>query len=260
MRLPPERTPEHEQRKAAASLLLSRVALGLIQDARHGGGFGEDEAALRSRAARLATEFASETSAKLEQDPVELELRSGGQIEISVPFDAGFREWAELREDGVVLGGGTAGPSRARTLRTEDMEPWEKEAQEREELARKAARGKPKFRGKRYLRTLVAPPQPGADERILAIELYADGLIVEFTYDTEPLSEEKLESMFYPRRPPMRVEDDIGTDYYEGERASYGGGPGASHSYFTFAPAVPAAARVLRITTDSGTVEVASQA
>jgi len=254
-----ERTPEHEHRKAAASLLLSRVALSLIQDARRRGGFGEDEAALRSRAARLATEFAADTGAKPRQAPVELELRPGGRIDLSVPFDGEFREWAELREDGVVLGGGTAGPSRTRTLRTEDMKPWEKEEQEREDLARKAARGKPKFRGKRYLRTLVAPPQPGANERILAIELYADGLIVEFTYDTELPSEEQMESMFYPPRPPMRVEDDVGTDYYEGERASYGGGPGASHSYFTFAPAVPAAARVLRITVDSGTVEVATQ-
>ena len=259
MSLLSERTPEHERRRAVAGLLLSRVALGLIQDARRRGGFGEDEEALRSRAARLAAEFTGDTAAEPEQDPVKLELRSGGRIELSVPFDAGFREWAELREDGVVLGGGTEGPSRTRTLRTEEMKPWEKE-ERRRDLARKAARGKPRFRGKRYLRTLIAPPQPGADERILAIELYADGLIVEFTYDTELPSEEHMESMLYPPRPPMRVEDDVGTDYYEGERASYGGGPGASHSYFTFAPAVPAAARVLRITTDSGTVEVATQA
>ncbi|HEX3562018.1 MAG TPA: hypothetical protein VHU24_04200, partial [Solirubrobacterales bacterium] len=227
MSLSPERTPGHEHRKAAASLLLNRIALGLIQDARRRRGFGDDEAALRSRATRLAAELAGDTGAELEQDPVELELRSDGRIELSVPFDAGFREWAELREDGVVLGGGTEGPSRTRTLRTEDMKPWEKEEQRRRDLACEAARGKPKFRGKRYLRTLVAPPQPGTEVRILAIELYADGLIVEFTYDTEPLSEEQMESMFYPPRPPMRVEDDVGTDYYEGERASYGGSPGA---------------------------------
>jgi hypothetical protein len=254
--LPAERTPLHERRRAAASLLLNRIALGLIHDARLGRGFGEDEDALRSRAAQLAAKLAGDTGAEPGRDPVEVELRSRGRIELSVPFDAGFREWAELREDGVVLGGGTAGPSRTRTLRTEDLKPWEEEEQEREDLARRAARGKPKFRGKKYLRTLAAPPQPGADERILAIELYADGLIVEFTYDTEPPSEEQMESMFYPPRPPMRIEDDLGTDYYQGERASYGGGPGVSHSYFTFAPAVPAAARVLRITTESGTVEV----
>lgn len=251
-----ERTPEHEHRRAAASLLLNRIALGLIQDARLSDGFGEDEAALQSHAVRLAEEFTGDTGADSGQDPVELTLRSGGRIELAVPFDAGFRVTAELREDGVVLGGGTSGTSRTRTLRPEEMEPWEKEEQGRQDLAREAARGKPKFRGKRYLRTLAAPPQPGADERILAIELYADGLIVEFTYDTEPPTEEQMESMFHPPRPPMRLEDDVGTDYYEGERASYGGGPGASHSYFTFAPAVPAAARVLRITTNGGTVEV----
>jgi hypothetical protein len=231
----------------------------LVQDARIGGDFGEDEDALRSRARRLAAKFAADTGTEPGQKPVELELRPGGRIELSVPFD-GFREWAELREDGVVLGGGTSGPSRTRALRPEEMKPWEKEEQERRDLARRAARGKPKFRGKGYLHTLAAPPQPGAAERILAIELYADGLIVEFTYDTELPSEEKMESTFYPPRPPMRVEDDLGTDYYEGERASYGGGPGASHSYFTFAPSVPTAARILRITTDSGTVEVATQA
>lgn len=259
MSLLSDQTPEHERRQEAATLLLTRIALGLIQDAWLHGGFGDDEEALRSRAARLAAEFAGDTGAEPGQDPVELELRSGGRIELAVPFDAGFRETAELREDGFVLGGGTSGPSQTRTLRPDDMKPWEKEERQREERARAAARGKPKFRGKRYLRTLAAPPQPGADERILAVELYADGLIVEFTYDTELPTEEQTESMFYPPRPPMRVEDDLGTEYYQGERARYGGGPGASHSYFTFGPAVPDAARALRITTGSGTVEVATQ-
>jgi len=255
-----ERTPEHERRRTAASLLLKRIALDLIQDARLRGGFGEDEEALRSRAARLAADLNSDTGAEPGRAPVELDLRSGGRIELAVPFDAGFREFAELREDGVVLGGGTAGPSRTQTLRTKEMKPWEKEAKRREDLARKAARGKPRFRGRRYLRTLVGPPQLSAELRILAIELYGDGVIVEFTCDTEPATEEQLASMFYPPRPPMRVEDDVGTEYYEGGGASYGGDPGASSSYFTFAPAVPAEARVLRITTDSGTVEVATQA
>lgn len=250
-----ERTPDHEGRKAAASLLLIRIALGLVQDARLAGGFGADEAALQLRADSLVTELSDGAGGEPGRAAVEVQLRSGGRIELTVPFDEGFREWAEVREDGVVLGGGTGGPSRRWTLRPEDMTPQEVEEQQRRGVATKAARGKPKFRGKRYLRTLVAPPQPGAAERILAVELYADGLIVEFTYDNELPSEEEMESMFFPPRPPMRIEDDVGTDYYEGERASYGGGP-VSHSYFTFAPAVPAGAGVLRITTDSGTVEV----
>lgn len=258
MSLLAEKTPEHERHRAAASLQLNRIALGLIQDARLRGGFGEDEEALRSRADELAAVFAGDTGAKGGQDPVEVELRSGGRLWLAVPFDAGFRETAELREDGVVLGGGTSGPSRTRTLQRQEMKPWEKEEERRQRLLRTAAHGKPKFRGVRYLRTLAAPPQPGAPERILAIQLYADGLIVEFTYDTEPPTDEQLESFFYPPRPPMSVKDDVGTDYYDGGRATYGGGLSTSHSHFTFSPAVPAAARVLRITTESGTVEVAT--
>lgn len=258
MSLLAEPDPEHERLQAEANLLLNRIALGLLQDARMGDGFGQDEEALRSRAARLAAQFAGDNGPGSGQAPVELELRSGGRIELSVPFDGGFRETAELREDGVVLGGGTTGPSRTETLRTEEMTPREKEEWRRRDLAHEAARGKPKFRGRRYLRTLAAPPQPGAEVRILAVELYADGLIVDFTYDTEFPADEQLESWLYPPRPPMRVADDLGTDYYEGERASYGGGP-ASHAHFTFAPALPPSARVLRITTDSGTVSIPTQ-
>jgi len=247
-----ERTPEHERQEAAASLLLNRVALGLIQDARHRGGFGADETSLQARAASLATKLGKGRA------EAEVKLRRGGRIDLTVTLDAGFHAWAELRDDGVVLSGGWGGPSREWTLRPEDMTPEELEQERREELAREAARAKPKFRGKRYLRTLTAAPQPGAAEQILAVELYADGLIVEFTYDTELRSAEQMERSFFTRRPPMWVEDDVGTDYYEGERAGYGGGP-VSHSHFTFAPAVPAAASVLRITTDSGRVEIATR-
>lgn len=254
-----EPSREHERRRAAASLQLNRIALGLIQRARLSGGFGEDETALRARAVQLAKEFVCDTGAEPAQDPVDLELRPGGRIQLAVPFDAGYRETAELRQDGLVLAGGTSAPARTRTLRPEEMEPWQKEEKRRQDLAHEAARGKPKFQGKQYLRTLAGPPQPGADERILAIQLYTDGLIVEFTYDTEAPTEEQMESFFYPPRPPMRIEDDLGTGYYDGGGASYGGGPGASHSHFTFAPAMPPAARVLRITTDSGTVEIATR-
>lgn len=256
MTLLPDRTPEHEGHEAAASLLLARIALGLVQHARLHGGFDAEEEALRSRADQLAAELGGNPGAGPGEDPVELELRSGGRIQLSVPFDGGYREHAELREDGFVLGGSTEGPTQTWTRRREEMEPWEQEEERRRDLAREAARGKPKFRGKGYQRTLAAPPQPGADARVLAVELYADGLIVDFTYEGGFAIENPLESWRDPR-PPMGVEDDLGTEYYEGERASYG--PASPYCYFTFGPAVPAAARVLRITTDSGTVEVATQ-
>ena len=255
-----EQPPEHRRHEEVATLLLNRIALRLIQDARFHGGFGEDEEPLLSRAADLAEELGGDPDAEAEGGFVELELRSGGRIELVVPFGDGFRVSAELREDGVVLGGGTSEPSITRTLRPEEMKPWEKEEHDRREAAREAAREKPKFRGERYLQTLAASPQPGSRERILAIQLYDDGLIIEFSYDTDPPTEEQMESMFYPPRPPMRVEDDVGTDYCEAsEGASYGGGPGVSHSHFTFAPALPEAASLLRITTDSGMVEIPIQ-
>lgn len=250
----PGRTEEERRQGAALSLLLNRVVLGLLDDARHAGGFGDDESALRARAAELAQRFVDPASIAGDIS-VWLKLLKGGRIEVRVGEDEGAHANAEVREDGYVLGGGIGRRGRVRTRKPADMEPWEREELQRRKLADEARRGKPKFDGRDYQRTVVAPPQPEAKQRILAVELYGDGLIVDFTYDTEMPTAEEIEETYITPRPPMRVEDDLGTDYYEGERASFGGGP-ASQAYFTFAPAVPPAARVLRITTDSGTVEL----
>ena len=248
------RTEEERRQTDAITLLLNRVVLGLLNDARHAGGFGEDEAPLVARAVELTERFFDPAS--LGGDiSLWLKLLKGGRIELRVGEDEGIRVTAEVREDGYVLGGGTSRAGRVVARKPEQMEPWEREERRRRKLAHEAAKGKPKFHGRKYLRTVAAPSQPDAALRILAAALYDDGLIVDFTYDTEMPSREDLERMPETPRPPMRIEDDLGTDYYEGERASYGGGP-ASLAYFTFAPAVPAAARVLRITTDSGTVKL----
>lgn len=247
-------TEEERRQRAAITLLLNRVVLGLLDDARHAGGFGDDEAALVARAVELTERFLDPAS--LPGDiSVRLKLLKGDRIEFRVGEHQGMHATAEVRGDGYVLSGSTGQSGRAVVTKPEDMEPWEREEQRRRKLAHEAAKGKPKFHGRKYLRTVVAPPQPGAVERILAAELYEDGLIVDFTYDTEVPSREDLERMRETPRPPMRIEDDLGTDYYEGERASYGGSP-ASLAYFTFAPSPPAAARVLRITTEGGTVEL----
>lgn len=255
----PGEDPADERRAAAAHLLLNRIALGLIADARRGGGFGEDEKALQARAVELAKKFAAQAGTKLKRSrrPVSVALLPGGQIELEVPFDRGSHALAGLREDGFVLSGSTSrGGGRARTIRPEDMPPEAREAHRREQLAAEARRGKPRFRGAVYRRTVPAPRQrPTADLRILAVQIFDDGFYVDFTYDNEVESQEQLESMFWDMRPPMRVEDDCDTDYYEAERATYGGGP-VSFSTFSFAPTPPAEATVLRITTDGGTVEI----
>jgi hypothetical protein len=137
------------------------------------------------------------------------------------------------------------------------MSPEEREDRRRRDLAAKARRGKPKFEGVGYRRTILAPPQPGVAVRVLAVEIFEDGLYVDFTYDVELPTHEELDLGRPPRRPKpqMEVEDDVGTDYYEGERANLGGTP-AAFAAFNFAPTPPAEATVLRITTDSGTVEL----
>jgi hypothetical protein len=249
-----DHSEEERRQSEAVALLLNRVVLGLLADARRAGGFGDDAAALESRAAALTERFL-DPAALPGKVSATLKLRKGGRIELRVGEDKGFHASAEVREDGYVLGGGTGRSSPAVVIKPADMEPWEREEEDRRKAARQAAKGKRKFRGRRYLRTVVAPPQPWAAEWILAAQLFDDGLIVDFTYDTGEPTEEELERMHTTPRPPMRIEDDLGTDYYEGERASYGGGYN-SRAYFTFAPTVPADARVLRVTTDSGTVEL----
>jgi hypothetical protein len=250
------RTRQEREENEAISLLLNRVVLGLLNDARHAGGFGADEAALESRAKELTERLVDRATIPGDLS-VRLELLRGGRIELTVGEDEGVRASAEVREDGYVLGGSTArgGGGEAITIDPEDLQPWEREELRRRDLADEARRGRPPFEARDYRRTLVAPPQPDAAIRVLATALYGDGLIVEFTYDSGEPTEAELESLYGRPRPPMRIEDDLGTSYYEGERASYGGSP-ASIAYFTFAPGIPTDAAALRVTTDSGTVEL----
>lgn len=245
---------ELRRQAEAAGLLLNRIALALLDHTRRAGAFDEEEAALLSRAEGLAERLA-DTTALDDGVEIELRLRRDGLIELTVGIPDAVHAQATLRGDGFIESSSTRWQGESRSIRPENMEPWEREEERRRQLADEEARGKPKFHGNEYLRTVAAPPQPGAAERVLVAELYDDGLIVEFTYEPEPLSHAQMERGAATPRPPMRVEDDMGTGYYESGSASYGGSP-ASHARFGFAPAVPAGARALLITTDSGTVEL----
>jgi hypothetical protein len=255
-----ERDPDHARRQAAA-LLLNRVVLGLLDDARRRGGFGEDEKALTARATELAVRLAANSGAKPDLPEVELKLRSGGRIEIEVRLADGVHAHAGLREDGYVLSGGTGGPEQSwGPIDLSDLTDKERAAKERQDRAYELSRGKPAFRRKRYDRTIAAPTQPTATVRILAAGFYADGLVVHYTYDVPELTDEELlreaERPYADAPPLISIADDLGTDYYESGGASYGGGPGASHSHQGFAPAVSATATVLHVTTDDGTVDI----
>jgi hypothetical protein len=186
------------------------------------------------------------------------EFGEEGLAEIAVPFgEDGWRMRATLRADGVVVGDGTSGPARYWTARPEEFTPEEREENRRRELAAEARRGKPKFEGVGYRRTVVAPPQPGAPLHVLAVQIFDDGFFVDFTFNVEVPTREERERDG-PRRdryPPIDVADDVGTAYYEGERSAFGGSQ-PSISTFNFSPTPPADATVLRITTEAGTVEL----
>lgn len=124
------------------------------------------------------------------------------------------------------------------------------------------------------MRALAAPAQPAAAVRILAVELFGDGLIVHYAYD-DPVDVGVIPLSFYGRagmEPPIErllseaseaggnleplitVADDLGTVY----RQSGGGGGGVQtvRGADQFVPTVPAAANRLLISTYAGTVAV----
>jgi hypothetical protein len=213
------------QAEMAARLELNRAALRLIAAARHGDRSGFDEQ---------------------------------GRARIEIPVaETGRRLNATLRADGVVLRDTISGPSRSWVVRPEEMSPEELEERRCRDRAAEARQGKPKFEGIDYRRTVVAPPQPGAPIRVLAIEIFADGFYVDFTYEGVVPDPRQIESGRPPHtpKPPMDVADDAGTTYYEGERANFGGGPTAFATY-NFSPTPPAEATTLCITTEGGTVDL----
>lgn len=186
------------------------------------------------------------------------EFGEEGLAQIKVPFgEDGWRMRATLRADGIVVSDGTSGPARHWTVQPEEFTPEEREEARRRDLAREARRGKPKFKGVGYRRTVVAPPQPGASLHVLAVQIFDDGFHVDFTFNVEVPTREELESDRPPStpHPPIDIEDDVGTAYYEGEGAGFGGSQPAI-STFDFSPTPPADATVLRITTEDGTVEL----
>ncbi|HEY0279571.1 MAG TPA: hypothetical protein VGC32_15000 [Solirubrobacterales bacterium] len=220
----PVHDPDSEAGRAevAAGLELNRRALRLVAAARRGdlSGFGED-----------------------------------GTARIEVPTGEGNHKLhVTIDPDGAVL---REGSTNSWSMQPEDMSSEEREDKRRRDLATEARRGKPEFVGVGYRRTVIAPPQPGAVIRVLAIEIFADGFYVDFTHNVveqRPLGLDRGRPPFRPK-PPMDVADDLGTDYYEGERANLGGGPTA-FATFIFSPTPPPDATVLHITTDSGTVDL----
>jgi hypothetical protein len=102
----------HHQGQEAASILLLRVALRLLGEARLRGDFGS-EAKLSSRAATLADEI---TCGVPSPDPrraaVEVDLLRLDRVFLCAPFEGGITYWS-LKLDGTLFDGGTAGSARS---------------------------------------------------------------------------------------------------------------------------------------------------
>jgi hypothetical protein len=247
----------------AAGILLLRVALRLLGEARVRGDFGTEEA-LAERAVAIADEL---TGGAPSPDPrravVEAGLIRPDRISLSAPFDESRAVAQSLMLDGTLYDGMTiAGFGFVRS-----PEPEEVTAEERAERERRQAEWRlliersGQFTATRFLRALTPPPQPGSAKPILAVLLYVDGFWVESTYEQGPrpfdpdMDAEQFLAFSRGGDPVVTITDDIGTEYF----ASGGGGGGGvrvHHSSQGFAPAPPASARVLRIATDEETVEI----
>lgn len=209
-----------------------------------------------------------------------------GCVSISSQVDGSSWEEANIYADGELAEAGSAA-----TLTFYDEPPPghrglgdELEADLAEIARRSRERGPapvsgPVIEGDQFLRAVVARPQPGAKVQLRSVELYADGLIVSFLiprdFDWEnrevtlPFElyasagmenriDERIESALSEGRAPrprISVEDDLGTDYRHVESGG-GGAPPVMRGTDTFVPAVPADARLLRITTYAGTVQL----
>jgi hypothetical protein len=251
---PPPFEHEHESAQEAAGILLLRVALALLGEARLRGDFGKGNA-LAERAATLAAELNGGAPS-----PAQASLLRPDRISLSVSFRENSSVVESLRLDGILFDGGTESSLTFKRVEPEELGPEQRADLERrraEWLAEQERRQR--FTASRFVRSVAAPSQPGVTAPILAVELFEDGFYVDYTYDKEPptLDLELTAEQFFARDkdPEIKVEDDIGTEYFESGGGG-GGGVRVSHSSRGFAPAPPPDARVLRITAGDATVEL----
>jgi hypothetical protein len=247
------------------SILLLRVALRLLGEARLRGDFGAEED-LPGRALAITDELTGGAPSPDPRRPaMAAELIRPDRISLAAPFKEDSATTWSLMVDGTLYDGATVGSVRAVRIDPETLSDEERAAFERGKAEWEAMieRGKA-FSATRFVRAIAAPPQPGAEMIVLAVLIYEDGFWLESTNDKErdrrTFDPSTSAAEFFADRgkekPEFIVEDDLGTEYFESGGASWGGGMQVSHSHIGFAPAPPAEARLLRITVGSATVEL----
>ena len=180
------------------------------------------------------------------------------QLNLSVAFNDSSAVVATLRSDGILLDQGTTFTVSSEPVDESELSPVELQELKRAQAEFQAAQSRPQLSGKHFLRALAADSQPNSEIRILAVELFDDGLLVHYTFDQKAETSDSAVAdslVVWPQSGvKIQVEDDLGTDYY----ASGGGGGGVQvvHAASGFAPAVPRDASVLRIKVDGQTTEL----
>lgn len=258
----PEFDPDEMRRRDEARIVMLRVGLALIDDARRGGGFETDERKLTARVeAILASLHAAGTNPG--RVIVEATPQDPEHVRLSTPTRHGSSV-AVLRADGVLLEQGTTMGVGLATVEVDELSPKEQEEMEAAQAEWLEQVQREVFQGKRFLRALPLDPQPGAEVQLLAAELFDDGIVVHYTleqtqdeFEARCVVEEAemlREGSWDPTGLGLRIEDDLGTAY----RASGGGGgsAGVIRRSASFTPAVPDAARTLLISVGAHTVEV----
>ena len=112
-----------------------------------------------------------------------------------------------------------------------------------------------KFEGLKLNRVLIGPDQADLEVRVLAVELYEDGLIVRFALlGGLNMPETPEEAALRPQGPMnFGVADDLGTQYMSA--GSHSGGGKVTRGDAQFIPAVPEGASRLTVLTDAGPID-----
>jgi hypothetical protein len=249
--------PEEERHRSAADILMLRLGLALIDDARHSDGFEADEVKLEARVGELL-ESLGEDGAHTEQATVEATPMDRERVLLSAPTGEHSSDSVVLRVDGVLLEEYSSIGFKAEAVDTAELSPKQEEELRQAQERFEARMRRLQFRGERFVRVLTAEPQPGSAIQFLAAELFEDGLVIHYTFDQTPESIESTVLSEVPGglepEPRIRVEDDLGTEYQNS--SGCGGGMQVVHGAFVFTPAVPPAARSLRISSGNCTAEL----
>jgi hypothetical protein len=254
--------------QGAAEILLLRVALRLLGEARLRGDFGDEEE-LSGRAVALADELTGGApSPDPRRAPVEVGLIRPDRIRLSAAHAKSSAVTQSLMLDGTLYdGGGVTGYGFVKAEPREMSEDEKAELERRQAEWRARMQRRQQFTATRFIRAIAPPPQPDSSTPILAVLLFEDGFYVETTYDKDapaPIAPEDLDNMTAERflamerdeKPEITVTDDIGTEYFESGGGGWGGGVRVSHSSQGFAPAPPPSAGVLRLAAGAETVEL----